>query len=298
MRTRQLGRISNDDRFIPIMGDRLYDYFLGDYPQATHLAVHMHSGLEFGLTLAGRVERRFEDYSFQAGPGKIWLIAEWEPHGWAVLEPGTQTLSVHFAPAFLGEVSLLGHPWQNLFRTAPALRPGFLSETSRKSALALGQELSHEFRAEEPGKEDLIRLDMLRLFALLLRSADETRIPLPAPKTLNQAQERIAPALALLDAPSSHDVSIEQAAAACQLSRSQFCSIFQKATGISFGRYQDRLRIQAAVGYLLHSGYSIDAIAVETGFSSASHLHRMFKKFYGCTPGEFRHRNHNSPAVT
>jgi AraC-like DNA-binding protein len=36
------------------------------------------------------------------------------------------------------------------------------------------------------------------------------------------------------------------------------------------------------------SEMSAEAIAAEVGFADGSHLHRMFVRHYGCTPGQYR----------
>ncbi len=82
----------------------------------------------------------------------------------------------------------------------------------------------------------------------------------------------------------------EDAARACGLRRSQFDLVFKEAMGMSFGRFVRRARLTVAAHLLLATDLSTAAIAVESGFADASHLHRTFVRHYGHTPGEYRSR--------
>jgi len=49
-----------------------------------------------------------------------------------------------------------------------------------------------------------------------------------------------------------------------------------------------QLRLQNAANMLKSTSFSISRIALETGFSDASQFCSLFRKNYGCTPGQFR----------
>jgi transcriptional regulator GlxA family with amidase domain len=99
---------------------------------------------------------------------------------------------------------------------------------------------------------------------------------------------RVRPALELAHAHLATSVSVAEAAAACNLSRSQFCLVFRDAMGLSYGRFCGRLRLGLVAKLLLSTDRSIASIAQRTGYVDASHLHRAFARQYGCTPGAYR----------
>lgn len=57
---------------------------------------------------------------------------------------------------------------------------------------------------------------------------------------------------------------------------------------LSFGEYIRKLRIEKAMELLTHSAHSLSEIAYLTGFSDQSHFTRIFKRFSGQNPSEYR----------
>jgi AraC family transcriptional regulator len=63
---------------------------------------------------------------------------------------------------------------------------------------------------------------------------------------------------------------------------------FRRFFGVSVGEFARRLRIDQAARLLVRSNASISDIALESGFSSHSHLCREFKARFGVTPSVYR----------
>jgi AraC family transcriptional regulator len=64
--------------------------------------------------------------------------------------------------------------------------------------------------------------------------------------------------------------------------------MFHRHFGETVGDYVKRLRVRAAAEQLSNSDLPLAEIAFEHGFCDQSHFHRVFKKFAGVTPAEFR----------
>ena len=60
---------------------------------------------------------------------------------------------------------------------------------------------------------------------------------------------------------------------------------------LSFGDYIRKLRIERAVQLLTESTHSLAEIAYLTGFSDQSHFTRIFKKYTGKNPSEYRRKS-------
>lgn len=79
-----------------------------------------------------------------------------------------------------------------------------------------------------------------------------------------------------------------QAAQRFHISKPYFCAMVKKVTGTTFSQLLLRHRMELA-GQILTSGTSpVAAIADYLGYSDASYFEKVFKKYYGCPPAEFR----------
>jgi AraC-like DNA-binding protein len=67
-----------------------------------------------------------------------------------------------------------------------------------------------------------------------------------------------------------------------------FTRLFTKETGESPQRYVKKKRIENACALLHHSQYTIDDIAVRTGFADRFHFSRIFKRITGVSPARYR----------
>lgn len=64
--------------------------------------------------------------------------------------------------------------------------------------------------------------------------------------------------------------------------------LFTTETGIGFGRWRERLRVQEAMP-LLADGRSVESSALRVGYASASAFIAAFRRTVGLTPGQFFH---------
>jgi AraC-like DNA-binding protein len=92
----------------------------------------------------------------------------------------------------------------------------------------------------------------------------------------------------MLLAKSQGNVSIEEIASACNLSRSYFIHAFRETTHRTPHQWLLERRIDRARDLLKHSDYSLSEIAIACGFSDQSHFTRIFSQWVGVPPGAWR----------
>jgi AraC-like DNA-binding protein len=85
-------------------------------------------------------------------------------------------------------------------------------------------------------------------------------------------------------------MTTEKAAAICGLNRNVFSLMFRRLMGISFVDFALRYRLGSAAFSLRRSDESIKSIAIIWGFADTSHFDRLFAKYYGCLPHEYRQK--------
>ena len=68
----------------------------------------------------------------------------------------------------------------------------------------------------------------------------------------------------------------------------EFSRQFRKTIGDSPHQFLMRCRMERALGLLTDAGHPLSDIAIACGFSDQAHLTRLFKRFTGKTPRQYR----------
>ncbi len=83
-------------------------------------------------------------------------------------------------------------------------------------------------------------------------------------------------------------IAVDDIAAACGLSESQFARRFKKTVGVTPADYLQRLRIEKACNILRETSDSITEVAFSLGFSSSQYFSTVFKRYTGITPYNYK----------
>lgn len=74
------------------------------------------------------------------------------------------------------------------------------------------------------------------------------------------------------------------------MSSTSFSVLFKKTHNMTFKEYLVKIRVGYACRLLSDEDKSISQISFEAGFENLSNFNRLFKKFKGVTPSEFKHQ--------
>jgi transcriptional regulator GlxA family with amidase domain len=88
------------------------------------------------------------------------------------------------------------------------------------------------------------------------------------------------------------DLSVDSLAARASLSPRHFARAFQSETGMTPGRYVDRVRLEHARRLLEDTGDGIEQISRTSGYGTPEAMRRAFLKTLGTAPAEYRRRFH------
>lgn len=86
----------------------------------------------------------------------------------------------------------------------------------------------------------------------------------------------------------ANNLSLELVANQVHLNPTYFSTLFKQSTGSSFKEYLNMVRIEESKRLLSNTDYSLIDIAVSTGFEDQSYFTKVFKKYTGLTPKQFR----------
>lgn len=83
-------------------------------------------------------------------------------------------------------------------------------------------------------------------------------------------------------------ISTDALAAFLRMNRTYLCNLFMRETGMTVNHYIASVKIDEAKRLMRVTHKSIAEIAEYLGFSSQSYFQKVFKKYAGVTPGEYR----------
>ena len=84
------------------------------------------------------------------------------------------------------------------------------------------------------------------------------------------------------------EVSLNSLAEKYHFSAAYLSRMIKKETGYSFSNILNSIRLTAAVRLMDQENAKIHFICDLTGFSDQKYFSQVFKKTFGCSPGEFR----------
>lgn len=141
--------------------------------------------------------------------------------------------------------------------------------------------MEQAFKVAQSGEDSQLAACLLQLFLHLITAA-----------SAKEAQEISADIKQAVDDIQKHitsDFSLEQLAAAVNLSCSQFKQKFRKQIGMSPRDYINRQKIEFSK-HLLLEGKSMTEISMLLNFTSSSYFSTVFKKYTLCTPREYKEK--------
>ncbi len=86
------------------------------------------------------------------------------------------------------------------------------------------------------------------------------------------------------------EITLQNLAESAHISREYLCRIFHEMSGNSPIEYLNRYRIEQSTEFLLYSKKNVAEIAQLSGFNNSSYYNKLFLRYMGCTPSEFRRK--------
>ena len=143
-------------------------------------------------------------------------------------------------------------------------------------------QMIRELQLQRVNHEDMISLYMHHIFITINRYIKERR------ETKNDTINDIERAAHYFKDNYNKQISIEQYAAEHLMSVNWFIHSFKSVMKMSPMQYIISLRIAMAKGYLENSAKNIAEISNEVGYENALYFSRLFRKYAGMTPTEYR----------
>lgn len=109
------------------------------------------------------------------------------------------------------------------------------------------------------------------------------------------APDMLSRALHFMAEHCCEDISRNEAAEAAFMSPSHFSRYFKKHLGQSFTDVLNQMRIDRAADMLANTQKDLKIISLETGFPDQSYFTKVFRRYRGMTPADFRRQERRMP---
>jgi len=86
----------------------------------------------------------------------------------------------------------------------------------------------------------------------------------------------------------AENITLEQVSEIVHLNPSYFSTLFRQVTGSTFKDHLNMIRIEESKHLLANTDYSIINIAISCGFGDQSYFSKVFRKYTGLTPKQYR----------
>jgi AraC family transcriptional regulator len=224
------------------------------------------------LNRLGRPEQYFKE------PGTIFLFSEGVL---PVIRPSTKTelLACVLNRTFVREISEELNGGRDVFGARPG---GFPDSALNSLMVLLEQEATSGGQSGQLYVDHLAYAVGLRLLSLGMKREDSQN-------SINELSGlRLRRVIDRMQAALSSNLDLKTLAMESGYSRNHFLRMFRAATGYTPHQYLLRLRLKRAQEMMKNRSMNLVDIALECGFSSHSHLVRVFRHILGAAPSEYR----------
>ena len=249
---------------------------------------HSHNDFtELTIILSGKGRYFVEEKVYDVEPGDIIVCNPGVHHKNIVTSPSEPT--VEFFTGFYG------YHFKNMPPETIQLKDGGyhlrLSADARREVMKQCYEMLAENEARQIGKYFMLKARLMQVLLLMMREIVET--PRPKQKSCNfesyNKSYAVKKIINYLNENYEHKISLDQIAHNMYLSPVYISKIFKEETGESPINYLIKIRLEQARDILEHSeDGSIKNIATEVGYDDVYHFSKLFKKYYGISPQNYR----------
>lgn len=241
------------------------------------------------------------DKSYDIYPGDIFILRSNEEHSIIDLKKDKRGESIctgiQFPPDFLwspnsefGDISYLYNVFLNTM-------PGFNHklDCGKKSTECIRQELKTIIEEFDRSNIEYRLMVKVKLIAVLIMLAREYCSQGWNPQIRSIQKEKRILVLNTMEYINAHlykELTLKELAAHVHISPSYLSEIFKRLNGFSIWEYILAERCERAKQYLLESNDLVVNIGLKCGFNSLTNFNRVFKKYTGFTPRNYRKEVH------
>lgn len=254
---------------------------------------HSHSFLEVVCVVEGNAVNYIQDQELHMCKGDICIIAPETVHAISAFSDGCIIINIvlrisTFENVFFGVLS--DNDVLSVFFTHTL----YHSKTHPYLLFRTGGDPDvfdfifyayREFLRNHQYKERFLNNIVEALFIMLLRNHGSNVI---VPEADSQGHDENVVFLLKYMQENYTTITLKDLADFFNYSERQIQRIIKSCTGMSFSQNIQKLKMRQATRLLMNPDKPVSAIAEELGYADAGNFRRIFKKYYGMTPAEYR----------
>jgi AraC-like DNA-binding protein len=251
--------------------------------------IHSHSFFELIYIVSGKGRHFVNESSLNYLPGHLFLITPGDSHHFDI-QKQTTLLFVRFNESYLGSSKLqersrqsIAYILKNANHDSGSLLKNKGDQTVTKSIMGA---IIREHHERDFYHQELLLQFIDTILMLIVRNIT-TRWP---EKVTENTDEKALEILQYVQANIAAPEKIRAKAISQQfgISEHYLGRYFKKHTNETLQEYIMHYKLRMVESRLLHSNMRLNEIADSLGFTDKSHLNRLFKKYNGVSPAQYR----------
>lgn len=239
---------------------------------------HWHDFFEYELFLEGSGTIKINDNIYPIRRGTLYFINIPDIHAIQPDNP-VNILNASFDSSLIKDDTIFMY-LSNVVSTCI-----LLTEEEIEYFSALHFMLKNEYKSIIPLTRLHVTAILETIIIFILKKIHENNISINREIT---ASHRMQEAIKYINTHFSENITLQKSASIAFLSKEHFSRKFHEYVGLSFSNYLLSIRMKYAKNLLATSTLPIAEISIRSGFNSANHFSRMFRKSFGITPNAYR----------
>lgn len=268
-------------------------------PVDSYVPYHIHNYIEIMIPLLGNCVVRTANEVIPMKQDEIIIMGKKTIHKVEKIDNGTIVVNIALKKAAfsLNDLDFLNR--QQNTKSVSSLMFSLLANDDSHGAFNLfhTQHESHvinvlydiisEYYRPDEQSNQIIRLEILELFLRLIRIA--AKAPILQTQKSDQSNSNIDLLTLLLYIEKNfRTITLNKMALHFSFNANYLSGFLKKKTGYTFIKLVHIQRINVAAEYLAFTNASIESIATEVGYENPSYFYKIFKKYIGLSPSEYR----------